>query len=342
MKHLIAKLACAAIFLACAAIFLVPGIQSALESTSRAAERNQSGTPQPVTLASCHILHLHPAILASDRPGVLTSVKFEEGDVVRKDETIGQLHDDVVKANLAIAKLQAENNIEVRYAIEAAKVAEKLLDAALKANSNYNVTAVPETEVDRLRLDHERAKLQIEKAKKDMDVFQLQLDKEKAELETYRVKAPFSGIVTNRYKSAGEAVQQGEPLVELVNTDYVKVQGFVNLDDLARIKAGSPVKVQLDLSNDLLEADLQSLGIEQDQPPIKQLLTKGDVPEDKLRNFDGILVFVDLSVTGTDGKIRVWAKVKNEDNVLRAGLRARMTIYAQVPKSDTTTAGTAP
>jgi hypothetical protein len=38
-------------------------------------------------------------------------------------------------------------------------------------------------------------------------------------------------------------------------------------------------------------------------------------------------VFVDVSAQPVTGQVRVWAEVVNRDNILRAGLNARMAIY---------------
>jgi hypothetical protein len=45
--------------------------------------------------------------------------------------------------------------------------------------------------------------------------------------------------------------------------------------------------------------------------------------------FYGKIVFVDVSAQPVTGQVRVWAEVENRDNILRAGLNARMAINPQ-------------
>ena len=51
------------------------------------------------------------------------------------------------------------------------------------------------------------------------------------------------------------------------------------------------------------------------------------------QTFSGKLVFVDVTSQPVSGKTRVWAVVQNHDNILRAGLSARMRILKDPPKT---------
>ena len=108
-------------------------------------------------------------------------------------------------------------------------------------------------------------------------------------------------MVTKVLKAKGEAVREGDPILEISSTARVKVEGYVNIKDVWSISQGCRVKVQLDIA----EAEL----------PVEKL------------TFDGRIVFVDVKVQPVTGEIRVWAEVANKDNVLRDGLTSKMTIY---------------
>jgi RND family efflux transporter MFP subunit len=259
------------------------------------------------------------AVLASDRPGLLQYVEFGEGDRVTAGQEIARLRDDVAAAALAVAAKAAESDIEIRYAEAAAAVAEAEHRRSLLANQEAQRRGVardrdliPEVEIERLRLAAERARLQIEKARLDREIALLQRDEKEAELRTYRIISPLDGVVTEVLKYAGEAVQQGDPIVRLVRTDVVRVEGFVSVADAFRVRPGDAVTVRLNAEE-----------------------IEGLPSELSNRVFEGRLTFVDPTAKLVANMVRVWATVPNEGNLLKAGLPATMEIR---PTGDLSTA----
>ncbi len=251
------------------------------------------------------------ATLASDRPGILGFVEPEEGDHVTAGQQVAGLKDAVAKAALAVAAKTAESDVDIRYAEKAAAVAVEVLRKSEQANVQ-NPGNVPEVQISQLRLDSERAKLQIEKAEFDKSVAELERDQKAAELETYQIIAPIDGVVTEVMKHTGEAVQQGDPILRVVRTDVVRVEGDVSIADAFRIRPGDSVKVRLDAQ------------------------TLGQLPKELAeRVFEGKIAFVDPTAKLVSNGVRVWASVPNEGNLLRAGLPALMEI---TPSGDLATA----
>ena len=105
--------------------------------------------------------------------GVLTELLVREGSRVAKDEKVAQIDDREAKAAVEVTRnaeeaaiKRWEQDIEERYAKAASKVAEADYKKDLEAN-RIKPGAVPESELDRKRLDWNRATLQIEKAQND-------------------------------------------------------------------------------------------------------------------------------------------------------------------------------
>ena len=71
-----------------------------------------------------------------------------------------------------------------------------------------------------------------------------------AQLKTYRLRAPFDGIVTRRFKQKGEAIRQGDPVIELIDISRMKVEGRIPLAQAIRLRPGQNVRVQLIDNND--------------------------------------------------------------------------------------------
>jgi multidrug efflux pump subunit AcrA (membrane-fusion protein) len=288
---------------------------------------SESATPSPIVVAQrSRVILEDEATLASDRPGILGFVEPGEGDQVTAGQQVAGLKDAVAKAALAVAAKTAESDVDIRYAEKAAAVAVEVLRKSEQANVQ-NPGNVPEVQISQLRLDSERAKLQIEKAKFDRGVAELERDLKAAELETYQIIAPIDGVVTEVLKHTGEAVQQGDPILRIVRTDVVRVEGDVTIADAFRVRPGDSVKVRLDADK------------------------LGGLPKELAdRVFEGKIAFVDPTAKLVSNNVRVWATVPNEGNLLRAGLPTLMeimpsgdlpTVLREIPKSETVKADAA-
>lgn len=259
-------------------------------------------TPGRIRLTDCHLQLIDQVVLASDRPGILEFVEPEEGDFVEAGVQVAGLKDEVARAALAVAKHKMENDVQKRYAEKASEVAHAEYEKALETNRRVPGT-VPDIELRRLKLAAERTLLQIEQATHEMIEARLTYEQTLADLKTYRVEAPFAGTVTRIYKRKGEAVRQGDPILELVSTRRMRVEGYLDVQHAWTVRPGHSVRVKLDIPG----VDL----------PVEQEV------------FEGRIVFVDKSVQPVTRKVRVWAEVANRNDLLRAGLTATMEIFAE-------------
>lgn len=182
--------------------------------------------------------------------------------------------------------------------MKAEQVADKELESALLANRTVR-GAVQQTEVDRLRLNKEKATLEIEQAKRDQTLAGLRLEQTQAELSAYKIQAPFEGLVTRVYKRAGEAVRQGDPIVEVESIRRVKIEGKVHFRVARRLRVGMKVTARPE------EIDIDA----STQLPI------------------GHIRFIDVKVEPLTKKVRVWAEIENTDGILKPGLTATLISY---------------
>ena len=278
------------------------GLLMLLTATSGADDTPaRSANPRKVRLEKCRITLIDHVTLASDRTGILSNVEFKEGDSVTRGIQVASIADEVAKATLSVAEKKATNEVEVNFAKVARDAAEKEVERLETANKNpAGVKSVSLLEVDKARLAADKAKLTIEQAEHDLEVDKLERDVKAAELKTFSVLAEFDGVVTRVFKKKGEAVRQGDPVVEIVNTDKVRIEGRVKLADLRFAKKGAKAIVRLSVE-------------------------EMDLPEEK-EVFEGRITFVDLVSDPVDKSTRVYAEVQNRDNILRAGLMAEMEI----------------
>jgi len=270
-----------------------------IRETAWGAEPVVPAEHRPIEIGHCRLKLIHEVVLASDRAGILDFVEDREGAPVVKGQQVARIKDDAAQASLAIVAKEAENDVEIRFSRKSSEVAEAEFLKSREANLSVP-GVIPEFEVRRLKLAFERSILEIEQAEYRKAINEMKLNEARAQLKTFRVEAPFDGLVTRIHKQQGEAVRQGDPIVEIADTRHVRVEGYVNLRDSWQVQPGAAVAVQLDIPDVELE--------------VEDLVFKGQV------------VYVDVKVQPVTGGVRVYAEVVNRGNILRAGLTARMTI----------------
>ena len=257
-----------------------------------------------VRLEKCHITLIDHVTLASDRTGILKSVEFKEGNSVVAGSLVALIADEVAQANLAVAEKKASNEVELEFSKIAKKAADSELNRLIKANQiaveKGGKEPVPQLEIDKAKLAADKAGLSIQQAEHELGLSKLNAAVTAAELKTYSVLAQFDGVVTRIFRKKGEAVRQGDPVAEIVNTDRVRVEGNVPFSDLRYAKQGAKVLVRLNTVH----------------------------PDDRHANevFEGKITFVDVVSEPIDRTTRIYAEVRNRQNILRAGLEAVMEI----------------
>lgn len=254
-----------------------------------------------LVLAGCQIKIFQEVPLSAERAGVLDMVA-KEGQKVKAGDLVAHTRDDLVKATLAVATRQSVNDVEIRFAKKACELAHVEYERDLQANSIVPGT-VSDLTLRAHRLAAEKALLQLEQAEIALEVQKLRRNETVELLRLHSMVSPLDAEVRTVFKKKGESVAEGEPILELVNTSRVKVEGYVHLRDLDSVRVGSVVNVQLDI------------------PDI-------DLPIERL-TFPGRIAYVDVKVEPVTHRVKVWAEVSNENDVLKDGLTARMVIDRQ-------------
>lgn len=236
------------------------------------------------------------AELAAAQNGIVAFEVPEPGTRVSRGQVIARLDDRVPRANLAVAKAQAASDVDVRVARAIVRVARKEVASAQQANRAFPNTVTPQ-EVERLKLTETRSDLDIEKAETEYEIAAAREAEAEAVLSTFEIAAPFDGIIRTRFKQRGEAVRQGDPIVELVSRDRVKVRARVPLNLVRRLREGQTVRV--------IPID------EQDPTPMTGVIRLVDV-------------FSDADPGSTEKLIYVTVEVPNPNGQLIPGLRANI------------------
>jgi len=255
--------------------------------------------------------------IAAQDAGLLKELIAVRGSRVKKGQVLARLNDDQPQMSLKIAdaKLQkAEkeetNDVPIRYARETEKVNASKLKKAEEINQRAP-GAIPEAEVETLRLTVSQAKLQVENAEKNKFLAGFEVAVQKAEvqaannaIEERKVKAEFDGMVEEVYLYPGQWVELGRPILRLTSLVEMVVEGDVEASAYdPQDVAGKEVTVEVTLARGRKES------------------------------LPGKIVYVSnrLVSGGTQGRYHVMAKVKNRQEggfwLLRPGMLPMMTIH---------------
>lgn len=257
------------------------------------------------------ILINDPTIFAG-KPGRLTAGP-EEGDIVALGDVVARVDDTEALLSLKaamveedVAKKQAENDVDIRYAEAQELVTLAEYDEAVEANRRAK-GAMSESEIRRRRFQHKRSGLATEQARKDrliamaqVKVATAKVQAAKHEWETRRITSAVGGVVSQRFAQVGEWVNAGDPIAKLMQLDQVRVIGYVDADAIGRNDViGKKVVVEVSLTGNRKErisAEISHAGFQ----------------------------------VGSDNTYKVWADIKNivEGNqyAIHPGCAARMMI----------------
>lgn len=165
--------------------------------------------------------------IAAEVTGVLKSV-LDVGDRADENEVIAEI--DSTQYQLALNEISAEvQPIETMVEFYR-KEAERLGKLAKQNNAARN-------QLDQTQANHDEAQAKIKIIRAKLAIARDELDKTK-------VRAPFSGVITERYKTAGERVEAGDQIVRLINTDKIEVQARIPQESFQYIKVGDTLSIK--------------------------------------------------------------------------------------------------
>lgn len=240
-------------------------IQAAQASPSASGVPTTSvgGTAAVPVLHHCVVKLIDQVTVSVQEAGIITALEVREGMTLAADSQVGRVSDSqarmaklVAEAEHKIAQDKAGNDIEIRYAESAAKVAEYEYRAGLQANQKA-ANSISQVKLQEMALAYEKAQRQIEQAQHN-----LQISKEEAEAKRVAVDAaedgvrrrqitsPIGGEVVEVPVHLGEWVKPGDPIFRIIRLDQLAVEGFLRAADYSPGEiVGKPVTVELTLAH---------------------------------------------------------------------------------------------
>jgi RND family efflux transporter MFP subunit len=270
---------------------------------------------QRIEIEAAQVSLIQNTLVAASISGVVASVHVHEGDPIGLDTPIAQLDDEQAETELEAAeaayeaaRLEADNDVDARYAQRTLEVRQRELQQSVDANRTYS-GAVSETEIDKLRLVVDQSRLAIEQAEHQQQVATAKAIEKVAavqiartRLAKYQILAPVDGLVVEVSVEPGEWVEAGKPIARLISLDPIRVECFVD----GRKHGGELVGRKVEFSYSIDDENPQG---------------------DSIKLF-GEVDFVSPELNPVTGQIRLWATIKNPNQRARAGMRGRLVIRA--------------
>jgi RND family efflux transporter MFP subunit len=226
VRQTVQRLAAAAAACACA----TAAVAADSAGAPRAVVEVGTVTLRPVTVVSWipgSIVSRSDARVATVIPGRVTWIA-EVGTRVRQGEALARLDDTVprlrvedLRAQLARARAQHE-------------VAASQLDRFNRLAATQALSAS--------QLDDARAQREV--SSNDVARANAQLRQAQYEIDQSVIRAPFQGVVSERFIQRGEYLQTGAATVRLVNTGDIEARATAALDLAANVHAGQSVSVR--------------------------------------------------------------------------------------------------
>ena len=162
---------------------------------------------------------------------------------------------DYVEAGTAVAVFDCEM-LELQR--------ERQVAEADRANINFETLAKEVKRLESVRVANVIAEIQLDRtaadrdlARSDVRIAGISIRETDAQLSRCNVRAPFSGVVTQRLRNAGEDVERSTILAAMTDTNNLEVRAAVPIRYLPRMRAGQAAEVRL---NDLhLEARIRKV-----------------------------------------------------------------------------------
>jgi membrane fusion protein (multidrug efflux system) len=200
--------------------------------------------------------------VSNDAAGVVTAIKFQSGQTVRRGQILVELDSRVERAQLASIEAQA-NLAHV---------------SAERARALFKQDAVPKAQLD-------NAESALQSAAANSAALQAQIDRK-------IVRAPFDGRLGIRLVNLGQYLNPGTAITDLQSTDANYVDFTLPQQQLKQLAVGMVVRINEDLPGPRAEAAISAI-----DPTLDPVTRSGRVRA-SVRRMDGLSpgMFVNVSV----------------------------------------------
>ncbi len=167
-------------------------------------------------LSSANLEALRKVDVVARVSGIVRRIFVEEGDAVRKNQILAKLDDTELQLQLQQAQARAENNSRLFQ----------------RAKEMFEKNLISKEQYDDAKYQYETAQAQLKSA-------QLQLS-------YASIRAPISGVVTQRLIEVGNTVNTNQKVFTMVDYDTLYARIFIPEKDIPRVHVGQKARVTVE------------------------------------------------------------------------------------------------
>lgn len=210
--------------------------------------------------------------------GTVTNINFELGKYVYLGQTLVKIDDTGNKSDSGPSDFQSA---QIQQLEQAVRIAKESLELAQK-NHQISDSFASRTTRDIAKRQYENAEIALAGA-----------------LDSRLITAPISGVIVSKNISLGDSVAPGQPLATISRTGKIKVQFFVNQDQLSQFSVGLPIKLT---SNDakIFTAKITNI-LSQADSVTKKFLIEAE-PSEKTSLLSGTIIDLSLEISESPQK----------------------------------------
>ncbi|MGB9764987.1 MAG: efflux RND transporter periplasmic adaptor subunit [Candidatus Saccharicenans sp.] len=245
-------------------------------SAAQTSTENPAASPLPVKVAIARIQDLEKRIkspgevytekkvtLKAEVGGILKNLNVWEGKQVKSQEVLAELDDSPYRLRLEqeeAARLKALSELlldklfqqpEDNKAAEENSELKKAAEALRKAEKAYQEGLISQSELEKARREFELAQIgsglkreEIIASSKGLTQAEVNVKIARLELEKTKIRAPFSGIITQVKVAPGETISAGSELFTLVDVSQLKIEAKILETEIGKIKEGREADVR--------------------------------------------------------------------------------------------------
>ncbi len=235
-----------------------PGLANTQGQSSQLPQLNSSTARGRVIVdESATIKCIHSYSISAQTDGLISEMMTDEGLSVKKGDHLLTIDDRVavVEVSVALKEWEAAKRQAAETAnVEFAKKSSELADDEFRTESDmFQKGAVGESQLKRKKLEAEKARFgirvsEVEHAKEGLaaEVAKEKHEAAKVRLQLHRVVASHDGIIVRRLRDQGEWTRAGEPVLDFLGMEEMKVEARVPVSGLSLTRLqGAPVTIKV-------------------------------------------------------------------------------------------------
>ena len=219
---------------------LLASALSAAEPSDKASPRNAADR------FDCVVLPAAVVDVASPTAGRLAAVHKDRSDLVKQDEIIAALDSDIEVATARVAEARARMSSEIGLNKANAEFGNKRRE---RIGSLHQRKVASRQDLDDAERDAVIANWQLRQARDLQRLKQLEFERANVVVDKKQVLSPIEGVVVERYKSAGEFVDD-EPILRIAQLNTLHVETIVPMSWFGRLSPGMKAQVFTQLEED--------------------------------------------------------------------------------------------